>query len=195
MGMYDDISVQEGLGAVCPAGHTLSRCQTKDLDNAMNHYHVIRDAARDRIVLMVHNTLSDRNKVDTSFEVSEDAAGKPVVKEITVLTLKFCEDISGTVCFYTSCDACDPVCCERPEGTGFGHRIGDNIDKHQPWQEFELSVRSGIVEAIKATRCDTRDALRRSLAAAGHIVLPDDDRVVRRVIEQHRREQEEERGQ
>lgn len=189
MGMFDYVKVQDGLGAVCPAGHKLSGFQTKDLGSAMDHYHVVRDAARDRIVLMVHSMLSARNKVDTSFEVSEDAAGKPVVKEITVLTLEFCEDISGTVCFYTSCDACDPVCCES------SRRIGDNIDKHQPWQEFELSVRSGIVEAIKATRCDTREELRRNLTAAGHIVLPDDDRVVRRVIEQHRRELEEEQGQ
>lgn len=189
MGMFDYVKVQDGLGAVCPAGHKLSGFQTKDLGSAMDHYHVVRDAAHDRVVLMVHSMLSDRNKVDTSFEVSEDAAGKPVVKEITVLTLEFCEDISGTVCFYTSCDVCDPVCCES------SHRIGDNIAKHQPWQEFELSVRSGIVEAIKATRCDTRDALRKSLIAAGHIVLPDDDRVVRRVIEQHRRELEEEQGQ
>jgi hypothetical protein len=84
----------------------------------------------------------------------------------------------GAVVAYTHCEECDPIVYERD--TDFCGRV----DTVHPWVEWELVFDGGALVRVTRIAAETRDELRAKTVGA----LPDDDRVARRAIQQHRDE-------
>lgn len=167
MGMFDSVHFITGGHRVrCAAGHEQRDFQTKDFGCDLTDYRVAGE--RPRIfescvgVAEIHDVSGSGNlKVTT-------------VREYAPMTH------SGEVTIYTFCEECNPVVYEIER---FGRA---EIDSALPWVEYVLTVRDGVVTKIAPSRVESRTDLADSLVALGRRVLPDDDRVAAREIEQHR---------
>ena len=172
MSMFDYVRFLGSTSAkvVCAAGHPQWEAQTKDLEGQMAHYKVYDDqvyADKDVVDL----DLDDPN-VRTVYSVEDD---RLVV--VTDVRYPKADHVHGSVCVYTSCDACEPVFHEEGH-----HTWGGGLGSAKPWCEWVLTFEHGKLVNVEPTRCETRDDVRVKLGASGCIPLPDDDRVVKKEL-------------
>lgn len=174
MGMYDSVylDVRTAQRVLCAHGHPMTEVelQTKDMDLQLQAYFIVND----RLYLR-------SNQGKTSFHLEDDP---PHTRH--TCRLKPIDD-GMTICVYADCKRCMPVVCERGAG-GFGSSV---TAKH-PWCEWELTIREGVVVEVRPVSLMTRAELIADLRKDIHDrVLPDDDRIAAKVIEQHRLKHEE----
>lgn len=172
MGMYDDFQfLGDDANLVrCAAGHPQTSTQTKDLDCMMTHY-MVNDK---------HLYEADRSEPKQITEVR--AEGLSVTKSWVYPFVTLTREVT----VYTHCEECSPVVYESSQA-GLWR---DGVMTVQPWCEWVLVFREGILTEVRPERVETRDDIRKKLAEAGSSALPDDDRVARRTIERWRDKKE-----
>jgi hypothetical protein len=171
MGMYDTVLLldEESQARVaCAAGHPQKELQTKDLDCNLDFYRVFRGR------LFFQATRAPLQTVETTEEgllkITTQQEHVPCLDRVTMVA-------------YTSCAECDPVVYET------GHSFcGVGVDTHQPWVEYELVFQDGLLVKTTPLRCTTREDVAKEMRGSGACVLPDDDRIAKKAIEQHRQD-------
>lgn len=173
MGMYDTIHLvgAQAERVTCAAGHPMrDGLQTKDLDCNLDSYKVFEgrlfvDRRGERASSVVTAIRVVGGKLVTS---TEDAAESI--------------NLNGEVEAYAHCSDCDPVVFEGAHDQTWGE---GRLRTVQPWVEWALVFRDGVLVETRPVRNETRDQLRvKPIEPA----LPDDDRVARRTIEQFRQQ-------
>jgi hypothetical protein len=167
MGMFDRIHL---LGAdaervVCDAGHLArGELQTKSFESTMADYYVFES----------HLYLSKRNAEHDERTPSREGDALLLTRRESAARV----DFSGQVEAYTHCEECDPVCFEGAHW--------DRVDHRYVWCEWNLIFDRGKLERVEPVRVETRESLRKQMLRDGVGVLPDDDRIVKKHMDQLR---------
>ena len=166
MGMYDSVKFFSDKPK-CGAGHEPEGWQTKDLKNDMATYYVVDGRFYGHL----------RSEDDWQEKIVEvDQSG--IVLSLTHRSKA--EVFTGSILVYTHCKKCQPVF------TDVQAVWNDGLAPHEPWVEYELTFADGVLVKSEPVKLETRESMREDLTKHGLRVMPDDDRVVQKRIQQWR---------
>ena len=154
MGLVDDILLLDG-SASCPAGHRITKLQTKDFDPSMSTYLLTGGA-------LLH-AIADTSERSERWRVEDGVASR----EDRFST----EPVPGprTVRAYGYCERCPPVLV-RTDGRG----LFDLVDERELFVDFEIVLRPREPPQLVRTSGTREDQVKDMLARGLHVLRDDE---------------------
>lgn len=179
------------LGLVCRDGHPLTDLQTKDLAEAMQSYvlgHDVEDPSAVRLYGPARKNLSvthglvvdDCGDYETTIPFGVEAEGAPRRKYgLAENNRSFypCRNHTGSIVCSATCSKCIPIFFESTS------RWDNGLGRRETFFEAELWLEKGLLSRVVVVG-PSRDEQRAQMLKDGVGVLPDDDRLVKREIQE-----------
>jgi len=160
----------------CAHGHELKSLQTKDLGSLLRMYYVFQGQVFEQDLKAGWGCQA----FPATSTFTPSLSGNMLVVRTTE-SFRAAELRQREISIYTHCDQCDPVVTENEAASWSG-----GVSETQPWCEFLLTVEGNKIKEICPYRVESREDVKKKLKETGTVVLPDDDRVAKRVIRDHR---------